>query len=272
MYKKQLTLIAQTLLALLFTQVFVLLAMHAYQSATAPILPIPEISAYTLLAGFFIMAAILFLLVRFVSQRIVFEIIFCLSIFSGVWFLSVLVSPEFGFLIALGLTLLRYVLPYIIVQNILLLLGIAGVSSAFGSAFSWPTAMFVLLVLAIYDIIAVYGTKHMVAMFNGLLQKGVVFAIIIPESARWLFSKTEESTSKQGFYFLGTGDLALPGIFVASVARDNFGLAIGAAIGSLVGMLATDLIFSRGQTKPMPALPPIVLGTILGFFIAMLIL
>ena len=65
--------------------------------------------------------------------------------------------------------------------------------------------------------------------------------------------------------------MALPAFFVAAVARENFVAGVGAAAGSLIGLMFTDFIFSWGHRKPMPALPPIAFGTLLGFFVAILL-
>lgn len=270
--KKSLVLITQTLLALLITQGFVLFTLRMLkEAATVSTLALPAVTARQFLFTFLVVTAIVLFLVRTLRQRIVFEVIFLLSIFSGIWFLSALLSPAYGIFIALGLTALRYVFPYIVVQNLLLMAGIAGIGSALGSATTWQTAIVILLVLAFYDVIAVYGTKHMVTMFKGLLEKGVIFAIIIPERPRMLLRRMREVSSLEGFFFLGTGDLVLPSFFVASAARENLGLAFGAAVGSIVGLFFTDLLFSWGRRRPMPALPPIVLGTLAGFFVVMLV-
>lgn len=271
MQKKQLILIAQTLLTLLVTEGFVLLVMKIFTTASIGSLSVPAVTARQFLLTFLVITAVVLFLLRTLRKRFIFEAIFILSIFSGVWFLSALIAPKYGLIIAVLITALRYLFPYVLVQNLLLMLGIAGIGSALGSATAWQTTMIVLLVLAVYDVIAVYGTKHMVTMFKGLMEKGVIFAVIIPEDPRLLFKRMKDMAQGEGFFFLGTGDLAIPSFFVASAARENLGLGIGAAIGAIVGLFFTDLIFTWKGKRPMPALPPIALGTILGFFVAILV-
>lgn len=269
--KKQYILILQTILALALTQGFVLLVVRATPVASSLPGSFPALSAQQFLIAFLISTAVLLTLIKTLRSRFVFEGIFILSIFSGIWFLASFVAPGYALILALLTVALRYMFPYVIAHDGAIILGIAGIGAAFGAATFWQTAMAVLALLAVYDIIAVYGTKHMVTMFKGLLNQGVVFALIIPEHPRLLLKRLKEVGPGEGFFFLGTGDLALPAFFVASAARESISLAVGAAIGSIVGLLFTDMLFQWGRKRPMPALPPIAFGTIVGFFVVRLL-
>lgn len=270
--KKQMVIILQTILALALTQGFVLLAARA-TPAVAVVAggALPALSVQQFLVVFLVSTAVLLGLVRTLRSRIVFEGLFLLSIFSGIWFLVSFIAPAQALFLALLIVALRYAFPYVLAHNAAIILGIAGVGAALGAPTSWRTAAAVLALLAVYDIIAVYGTKHMVTMFKGLLNQGVIFALIIPEHPRLLMKRLKEVGPGEGFFFLGTGDLALPAFFVASAARESFELGLGAALGSLAGLGFTDLLFQWGRKRPMPALPPIAIGALVGFFAAMIV-
>ncbi len=267
MQKKQIVLIAQTVVALALVEGLAIVSSLVSRGGYAPAL-LPAINARQFLLTFLISTGLMLFLVRRLRQRIFFEIIFSLSIFSGVWFLAALFVPSYAFFLAAALLAIRYFFPYVLFQNILMILGIAGVASAIGASTPWQTMAIVIAVLAVYDVIAVYGTKHMVTMFKGMLAQGVVFALVIPEHPRMLLRRMKDVGPGEGFSFLGSGDLALPSLFVASAAHESLGLGLGAAVGSIVGLLATDFIFQRGGKRPMPALPPIAIGTLAGFFAA----
>lgn len=271
MKRRQLFLILQTVLALVIAEVLVLWAVGAAQNIRVPALAIPVISARQFLLTFLVASAFFLFLIKRLRNRIVFKIIFALSLLAGVWFLTALIVPGYAFVAAVLVVGIRYLAPYVISQNVLMVLGIAGISSAFGSGLTWQTMLIILLFLAIYDVIAVYGTKHMVTMFKGLVEKGVIFALIIPERPRLLFKRLGDVGSKTGFFFLGSGDLALPCLFVACAVRYNYGLALGAMVGSVIGLIGSNYLFKLGRGRPMPALPPIAIGTLLGFFVVMLI-
>lgn len=272
MTRKQLALIIQTIVALILVEILVLASTLPRLQIERLALNLPAVTARQFLLTFLASTALLLFLVRRARQRMIFEIIFILSIFSGVWFIFALAFPTAAPAIAALLAALRYVVPYVLIQNLVLILGIAGIGSALGSATPWQTAAIVLAFLALYDVIAVYGTRHMVTMFKRLVEKGVIFALVIPEQPRRLLTRMKEVAPGEGFFFLGSGDLVLPAFFIASAARQGWGAGMGAAAGALAGLFFTDLLFQWGRKQPMPALPPIVLGTLAGFFIAMLMI
>jgi presenilin-like A22 family membrane protease len=63
---------------------------------------------------------------------------------------------------------------------------------------------------------------------------------------------------------LGTGDVAFPMLFIASLINYSVELSIIAALGSIVGAtLVFYLLTIQKNKRPMPALPPIAICTIL---------
>lgn len=273
MLARQSFVIIQTLAALAAVNALVLIGFGRFESlmAQSGAAALPTVSASRIIIAFLLATAVLFILVRRLRKRIVFEIVFSLSILVGVWaFFELYITSNLALVLALFTIVVRYLVPRAIVQNALMMVGIAGIGVFLGSSVRWQSMLVVLAILSIYDVIAVYGTHHMVKMFKGLLEKGVIFAFIIPERPRWLVSRLREVRPGEGFFFLGSGDVALPAVFVASAAREGLAFGIGAAVGSLLGLFFTDLLFSWGRRRPMPALPPIVLGTLVGFFAVML--
>lgn len=275
MTKRQNSIIVQTILALMAAEILALSAVvrvGARQAAGGvQEAAMAAISAPQLLSAFFLSTLLLLFFIRVLRRsRIVFEALFALSIFLGNWAFFEVYWPSAAFFAALFVAVLRYGLPRIIVHNLVLITALAGISAAIGRAISWQSMIMVLSILAVYDVISVYGTRHMVTTFKGLLERGVVFALVIPERPRQLFARLRSAKAGEGFFFLGSGDVALPTLFVASAAREGITLGIGAAVGALVGLFFTDILFEWGRKRPMPALPPIALGTMAGFFSVML--
>lgn len=222
---------------------------------------------YGFLAAFAIGTIILIGLLRFIKSRVPFEIIFGIALVGGLAaFFEAFFAPGLAFAFAAVLTIARFAAPRVFVQNAVFLLGLSGVAFAVGVVVR-PTAFALLLAaLAVYDIIAVYATRHMVTLFHGLVSRGVVAALVIPHRAALWLAPT--ATLKPGVHALvvGGGDLALPAAFVISALSTGIGSAIGAAAGSLVGMTAMGYLFAhQRQHRPMPALPPIVTGMLLGY-------
>lgn len=269
----RLSIVFQTILALFLTEAIAIASLFFFRPEMALTVAMPGLTVGQFVIGLLVATAFLFLLMKFFHGRFIFELIFSLALFGGIWFLASLFFPgQAAILAASLLTLARFFVPYVLAQNVVMILGLSGVAVALGAATAWPSLLWVLVILSIYDIIAVYETKHMVTMFRGLVERGVIFALILPERWRGLFTHVRNVKPEEGFFFLGSGDLALPAIFVVSAFVSQPALGIGAAIGSLIGLFFTDLIFIWGRKRPMPALPPIALGTIVGFFAAMLLI
>jgi len=130
----------------------------------------------------------------------------------------------------------------------------------------------ILMFLAVYDFLAVYKTKHMVEMFRKLVESKVYFSLIIPANFMSLFKKTKKVTPASEFMFLGTGDLALPAIFVVSALKISLKTSLLTALGAIFGLILLYIIFiAQKERQPMPGLPPIVLGSLVGFLVAFLI-
>lgn len=233
----------------------------------------PVFSVWYFLSAFFLVTVILFLLLRAVKNRIFFEIIFSFALWIGVeTILSLFLPPLFSSFTALVLILLRYLILRIWFYNLILILGVAGIAAALGLTITSATAILILLVLSVYDIVAVFKTKHIVKMAKGLLERKVIFFLIIPQTVRGFGFNPETVGPGKNFIILGTGDLLLPVLFsVSAYASHNFTVALGVMIGALAGVgVLYYLFFHQKIRRPLPALPPLALFSILGYFVSFL--
>ena len=167
--------------------------------------------------------------------------------------------------------------PSVWLQNILMLLALVGVGSVFGVLLTpWPIMIF-LLVVAVYDFLAVrFG--YMMWMANKLSKSDSLPAFIIPKTkSNWnqnlkdSGSQTiiEGKASERNYSILGGGDIGFPLILMVSVLS-NYGFlsSVIVAAFSLVGLISAFVIqslFLKG--KPMPALPPISVASLIGLLI-----
>jgi presenilin-like A22 family membrane protease len=141
--------------------------------------------------------------------------------------------------------------------NFLLIFALPGIGSWMGASLAFFPSLILLIGLACYDLIAVFGTKHMVTLAEGA--KGRLPLMFgIPVGNRVLG--------------LGTGDLAIPLVFTVSVLRDyDLTHAVVTSLGGLVGMMALFLYILNKKDIVLPALPPITIGLLLGFGLGMLV-
>lgn len=259
-----------------FAVVFVLAAIAsraAYLQGEVQAVPQGTMLGVFLLAFAAATASVIILIRRHRGQKF-FAVILAAAVLSGI---ASLVYVLAGGPMALGLTVAAYFVWTSVRRvwsfDLLLLVGIAGLAANIAGQFSATSVVIVLAVLAAYDVIAVYGTKHMVQMGEAMLRHRVFFAMIVPDRAAGFATPLEEVGKRPGHSFLGTGDLTLPAMLVASAAHASWSSAAYVGLGAIIGLATVNFIFiSQRVRRPMPALPPIALGAIIGHLAAQLIL
>ena len=124
-----------------------------------------------------------------------------------------------------------------LVQNISTAL-IVGVTIAIVAAGLSPVVTLLLLViLAVYDYVSVFVTKHMVTLAKAVAGPG---------------AKVGHGEK----HLLGAGDVAIPGMFAISLARASLLASVLASIGTVLGLLFTTWLARRWK-RVLPALPSI---------------
>lgn len=237
-----------------------------------------EISFWQFFIAFLIITSLILVFLKLFKGkggRFFFQIFLLLVIFIGAQTIFSLILPPFSATIfAFLLVILRITKPRLWTHNLSLGLGIAGISATLGVIASWQTFAIILAVLSVYDIIAVYKTKHMVKMARALAAKGALFALVIPEKfSFWKADLSEVDLKEKGkFLFLGTGDLALPIAFAVSVISEGLLASLVVIGATLIGVFLLHWLFTKQRKpQPMPALPPIATCAIVGFLVYLLI-
>lgn len=135
--------------------------------------------------------------------------------------------------------------------------------------------------LAIYDAISVYKTKHMIDLADVVVDLKLPVMLVIPKKRGYSQIKDDKSLKEkiqQGeerdAFFMGLGDIVMPGILVASVFS-NIGMegiivALSVILGTLMGF-AVLLVFLL-QGKPQAGLPFLCGGAILGYLLSSYVL
>ncbi len=124
-----------------------------------------------------------------------------------------------------------------LVQNVSTAL-IVGITIAIVAAGLSPVVTLLLLViLAVYDYVSVFVTKHMVTLAKAVAGPG---------------AKVGHGEK----HLLGAGDVAIPGMFAISLARASLLASVLASIGTVLGLLFTTWLARRWK-RVLPALPSI---------------
>ncbi len=160
----------------------------------------------------------------------------------------------------------------------------AGAAAIFGISLGVIPVLVLLVALAVYDAIAVYKTKHMLALADSVMELRLPVLLVMPKHVGYRFrdevarfkeaDETDgESKGDRGALFMGLGDLVMPTILVVSAlhfggADWGTGPGVGAAVGTMVGFGLLMLTVLKG--KPQAGLPLLNGGSIVGFLVGLL--
>lgn len=177
------------------------------------------------------------------------------------------------------LALIKYPEWYILdLTGIIVGVGAIGI---FGISLSIFLVILLLTGLAIYDAISVYKTKHMIDLADAVMDLKLPVMLVVPKirsysllkETKGIKEKIEEKVEREAF-FLGLGDIVMPGILVVSafqnITNNSLLVALSVMIGTLVGFAVLMTVVVKG--KPQAGLPYLCSGAIFGYVISSYIL
>lgn len=171
-----------------------------------------------------------------------------------------------------GLTLvyIKYKKWYII--NLLGLLVGGGAAAIFGFSLEVFPVIILLIILAIYDAIAVYKTKHMISLAGNAISLKIPIMFIIPWKKNFSLNKQNIENGKKDAFFMGVGDTIMPSILIVSsyIYLNQIIYPLIASIGSIIGFILLSYFVMKG--KAQAGLPLLNGGTIIGFLIPYLLI
>jgi len=152
-----------------------------------------------------------------------------------------------------------------------------GAIGIFGISLSIFLVIVLLIGLSIYDAISVYKTKHMIDLADAVMDLKLPVMLVVPKTRKYsllketkgLKEKLEEKEEREAF-FMGLGDIVMPGILVVSsfynIPDNGFLIALSVMLGTLVGFAVLMSVVIKG--KPQAGLPYLCSGAILGYVIS----
>ncbi len=156
-----------------------------------------------------------------------------------------------------------------------------GAIGIFGISLSVFLVIVMLIGLAIYDAISVYKTKHMIDLADAVMDLKLPVMLVVPKTRTYsilketkgLKEKLEDKEEREAF-FMGLGDIVMPGILVVSsfynIPDNGLLIALAVMIGTLVGFAVLMSVVIKG--KPQAGLPYLCSGAILGYVISSILL
>jgi presenilin-like A22 family membrane protease len=187
--------------------------------------------------------------------------------------------------LALGLSMLGAALllvalvkkpEWYVIDAVALLIGVGAVAMIGISLDIWIIVV-LLVVMAVYDALSVYRTKHMIDIADSVMDLNLPVMFVVPkrrgysllEKRKRLKEKLKDGEEREA-YFLGVGDVVFPGILAVAafhgLAVDGLIMAVSVLAGTLLGFAALMMYVVKG--KPQAGLPLLCLGAVLGYVAA----
>ncbi len=313
---------SQILVMFMIVQFFgLLLATQWYYGLPASYLSNTQVvsgAASTLLyiayiVGFSILIVIV---MRFYKGQMLFRLLEALVIFISTFFVFLIIagtlnssayvslagSPltiDFIAAVAAALLLVLFKNKWPRLRNTTAIIASVGVGVVLGISFPFYFAYLFMVVLAVYDFIAVFVTKHMITMAKAMSSMNLSFLIgvneveAVPEKAlskkevRGYRKELAEASRKNptireivnsklvpfsAHIELGTGDLGVP-LMLAVAAYGvnlNFTLSLFVTVGAIGGLITTMYIL-RKYKRALPAIPPLLGGITVAMLVYLLI-
>ncbi len=239
-----------------------------------------------LIAWILALTAVLLIVIKFVSDKILFIFLKgleALAVFGS----AMIVLLPFGLsdllMLGIGIALVGARIAFrgsVLLRNISSIVAAAGAGALIGASVGVVPLLVFLLLMAAYDFIAVFKTKHMVTLAKSLTTKNLAFTFAMPtvkeadsetsehvKNAKghgWLEGGSDKKLVRGHQFELGTGDMVVPLAFAVSVlatAQKTIPmpyalLPAGAVLAaSLMGLVFTVHQVSKKEGRALPALP-----------------
>ena len=251
-------------------------------------------SSYYVIPAIVVVGTVLILLIMKFNLRILwklwflFAIMMCLSFAFGAWLPG---AAAFG--LGLLLALWKVFKPNIIVHNLTEIFIYGGLVSIFIAVVSLWAAFALLVIISLYDMYAVWKSKHMVSLANFQKDTGLFAGLMVqysrgtqPARKEGTGTTRKEETANVQSAVLGGGDIGFPLIFATALFINKaqmamcYGATADAALGK--GLLAASmvplfagialfiLLMAAKKDRFYPAMPFITLGCMAGWILSFL--
>lgn len=182
-------------------------------------------------------------------------------------------------------------------RNFVAVVSSIGVGLVLGTYFGFSAAFMLMALIAVYDYVAVFITKHMVTLGRETVNRNLAFMVgaydveVVPrgylkgreaKQMGRIFEGTKSETLRRlmkagnvpmpSFSALGAGDLALPLMLAISayITYFDYFLSLIIVFGASIGLVFTLKVAKKYQMA-LPAIPPLFSFSSIAFGIAVLI-
>ncbi|MEM3154457.1 MAG: presenilin family intramembrane aspartyl protease [Candidatus Woesearchaeota archaeon] len=191
-----------------------------------------------------------------------FAVVLCLQIA-----LAVFIPALYSFILALVLGFFKIFRPNIYIHNATELLLYGGLAAIFVPILNVFYSFILLLALSIYDMYAVWRSRHMIKMAKFQTKSGIFAGLLLP----YRVPKARGVKKQVRTAVLGGGDIGFPLIFAGTVlVASGFLNAFVVSLGATAALFILLLLSQRD--KFYPAMPFLTAGCAFGYVITLLLL
>jgi len=248
-----------------------------------------------LFVSLILFTAVMLLIARFWKRQLVQVIVLAstgLLVFYVVFpFLTYALPDLWSLALSVGLVALLLVLlvkypEWYVIDLCGVLVGLAAMAML-GVSLTVPLVVGLLIVLAVYDAISVYQTKHMVDLADTVLDLKLPVLLVIPWSLRYSLlketrglkerlkdreqQKERAEREENEASFMGLGDIVMPGTLAVSAftnlsVGNSLLIALAVVLGTVLGFTVLAFVSSGG--RPQAGLPFLCSGALLGYAVS----
>jgi len=243
--------------------------------------PRPEITGWETFVWIMSGVAIstgLILVIVWLKKVVFWKALFFISVFMTISLaLGVFMPTEYAFILAFVLAALKLYKPNLFIHNIAQVLMYSGIAILLVPLFDITWIIAVLIVISIYDIYAVFKSKHMVKMALFQTKSKLFAGLTIPLKRG---KKVKGKKVKLKSAIIGGGDVAFPLLF-AGVVMENLMKAATVSMGIaflkvliipiIVSLTLLFLLIKGEEGKFYPGMPFITTGCLIAYGIVYLI-
>ena len=209
--------------------------------------------------------------------------------FATVWLtlsiaLAAFLNNFIAAILALVISVLKLHKPDLIIQNLSEIFIYGGLAAIFVPMINLFAAFMLLIVISVYDFVAVFKTKHMIKIAKFQSQSKVFAGLVIPYEKGDIIVKgkktikLESKEKKVKIAVLGGGDIGFTLIFAGVIMKDLMlheiilaGFLKALIIPFFASFALFVLLLKGQQNKFYPAMPVLSLGCFIGYLVVLLI-
>ena len=216
-----------------------------------------EVGYVPILVAIIIATAIALLLIKFSALKLWKLWFFIAIMYSLLISFGAFIHHYIALFLAIGFALLKILRPTAILHNFSELFIYGGLAGIFVPILNLFAIVVLLIIVSLYDMIAVWKTKHMIKMAKFQAKSKVFAGLMIPYS-------------KNKVAILGGGDIGFPLLFSGVIMKTS-GLISAYIVSFFAGLSLLALLLLSEKKKFYPAMPFLTAGCFIGWAISLLI-